>query len=867
MDDLLTEFLTECFESMNVLDADLVRLEKEPNDPELIGGIFRIVHTIKGTCGFLGLNRLGAVAHAAENVLGTFRDGGAQVTPKAVTAILMALDRIKLILEAIAADQREPEGSDDDITAKLDAVLAEIEGSETAAPPVVETTDIEPEPAKTPLEIEASTPAATQAAVPALEAKPGAAEAARKSEMVAAQTLRVPVDLLESLMNLVGELVLTRNQLSQMVRTTSDNAFKAPLQRLSQITSELQEGVMKTRMQPIGNAWGKLPRIIRDLSVDLGKVIELKMVGAETELDRQVLELIKDPLTHMIRNSADHGLEAPSERRAAGKPEQGTITLRAYHEGGHVIIRIDDDGRGLDVERIKAKALANGLCTQDDLASMSPQQVMRFIFKPGFSTAAAVTSVSGRGVGMDVVRTNIEKIGGSIELASTKGQGSVFTIKIPLTLAIVPSLIVGVGDERFAIPQIGVVEIVRTGGCSGHKVEIVGSAAMLRLRDRLLPLLSLAEVLGLPMRPRAVWADDAHVVVSQVGTCLFGLIVDRVFDTEEIVVKPVAPILRDIGMFSGNTILGDGSVVMIVDLNGIVGNLNATLAEKDASAEGGEVWVDEEIIAVLTFKAGKGGRKAVPLGLVTRLEEIEATQVEWSGSRTVVQYRKRLMPLIDIDGQPVKEARARFPVLVFSEAERTMGLVVDEIVDIAQARIDMELSATSPAIMGTAIIGDRSTDLIDVAHFINEVFGGWFTQEETEPFEAEKDDDTIKVLLVDDSSFFRNLLAPMLTSWGYGVTTAISPIHALELRDKGRRFDIIVSDIEMPGMDGFAFAAQCRASGIWQDTPIIALTSHTTPKDQERGRSVGFTDYIGKLERQNLLETLARVRGGKGGLA
>ena len=878
MDELLSEFLTECFENMAVLDSELVRLERNPNDLDLIGSIFRIVHTIKGTCGFLGLPRLEAVAHASENVLGKFREGSMPVTPTAVTLILSALDRIKELLETLAAEQKEPPGDDNELIARLNAMAvgdtvpdAETSPMEASPPsPAAARKAVEPEapapdpapvatdPAPAPVvpsaEAEIREPAKEAAvAKPSTEATP---QSNGSGKSMASQTLRVPVDLLETLMTLVGELVLTRNQLLQMIRNSSDNTFNTSLQRLSHITSELQEGVMKTRMQPIGNAWGKLPRIVRDLSVDLNKQIELRMLGAETELDRQVLELIKDPLTHMVRNSADHGLELPADRRAAGKPEQGTITLNAFHEGGHIIIEIKDDGRGLDVNRIAAKALASGLCSESELAAMKPQQIMQFIFKAGFSTAAAVTSVSGRGVGMDVVRSNIEKIGGSIELSSEHGKGSTFAIKIPLTLAIVSALIVEAGGERFAIPQIGVVELVRTTKTSEHKIEVINGSAILRLREQLLPLISLANLLGCNERGIETWSQDAHVVVSQVGANVFGLIVDQVYDTEEIVVKPVAPILRDLNIYSGNTILGDGSVVMILDLNGVTNTLNASgnTALKDNNAKLDD---DVDLTSLLIFKAGHGGPKAVPLALITRLEEISPDKIEWSGSRTVTQYRDHLMPLVDISGNPVKDITTSHPVLVFSDANHNMGLVVEQIIDITYSKVELDITSSKDNLVGTAVINNNSTDFLDVSYFVNHVFGGWFAEHHQESFEDEK---TSKhVLLVDDSSFFRNLLTPLLASSEYIVRTASCPQQALTLRDQGQMFDIIISDIEMPGMDGFAFAAACRQAGSWQDTPIIALTSHMTPKDIKRGQEVGFTDYVGKLDRQTLLAALASV--------
>jgi len=479
MDDLLREFLTETGESLDTVDNQLVRFEQEPNNAKILDNIFRLVHTIKGTCGFLGLPRLEALAHAGETLMGKFRDG-MPVTAEAVTLILGSIDRIKEILSGLEATEAEPEGTDQDLIVKLQEMVerGKLAMSESCAAPVepameqgtlvfqilerklrpgeVSLDDLERAFRETAAEVApppAPKPAPSKEAKLVLKktfAEPETADGDR----VANQSIRVNVDTLEHLMTMVSELVLTRNQLLEISRRNDDTEFKVPLQRLSNVTAELQEGVMKTRMQPIGNAWQKLPRIVRDLSSELGKQIELEMHGADTELDRQVLDLIKDPLTHMVRNSADHGLETPAERLAAGKPEQGTIRLSAYHEGGHIIICIADNGRGLNTARIKAKAVANGLVTEADLEKMTEAQIHKFIFAPGFSTAAAVTSVSGRGVGMDVVRTNIDQIGGTIDVKSVAGQGSSVTVKIPLTLAIVSALIVEAAGDRFAIPQL-----------------------------------------------------------------------------------------------------------------------------------------------------------------------------------------------------------------------------------------------------------------------------------------------------------------------------------------------------------------------------------------------------------------------------
>src|SRR4051812_19013846 len=568
MDDLLREFLTETSESLDTVDNQLVRFEQEPNNAKILDNIFRLVHTIKGTCGFLGLPRLEALAHAGETLMGKFRDG-MPVTAEAVTLILSSIDRIKEILAGLEATEAEPEGNDEDLIVKLHEMvergmlaMSAAAAPAEAAPPVLAAPPVKPaitrgslidqtlerplRPGEVSLDElerafrETATEDAPAPARPAPVPKPAVAEeapkekkAARKpviadgdmqeADKVANQSIRVNVDTLEHLMTMVSELVLTRNQLLEISRRNDDTEFKVPLQRLSNVTAELQEGVMKTRMQPIGNAWQKLPRIVRDLSGELGKQIELEMHGADTELDRQVLDLIKDPLTHMVRNSADHGLETPAERLAGGKGEQGTIRLSAYHEGGHILICIADNGRGLNTERIKAKALQNGLVTEAELEKMTEAQIHKFIFAPGFSTAAAVTSVSGRGVGMDVVRTNIDQIGGTIDIKSVAGEGSSVTIKIPLTLAIVSALIVEAAGDRFAIPQLSVVELVRARANSEHRIERIKDTAVLRLRNKLLPLMHLKKLLKIDDGSSSD-PENGFIVVTQVGSQTFGIV-------------------------------------------------------------------------------------------------------------------------------------------------------------------------------------------------------------------------------------------------------------------------------------------------------------------------------------------------------
>jgi two-component system chemotaxis sensor kinase CheA len=856
MDDLLREFVTETNESLDVVDVELVRFEQDPNNAKILGNVFRLVHTIKGTCGFIGLPRLEALAHAAETLMGKFRDG-LPATSDAVTLILATIDRIKAILDSLERDQREPEGSDDDLITDLERMVERIVSS--AAQQTVGT--LAPQTLERPLrpgedslddlerafrETEVETPAKPATAAPA-----DAATQDDDSGKAANQSIRVTVDTLEHLMTMVSELVLTRNQLLEIVRRHEDSEFKSPLQRLSNVTAELQEGVMKTRMQPIGNAWQKLPRIVRDLSNELGKQIDLEMQGADTELDRQVLDLIKDPLTHMVRNSADHGLETQQERRAAGKPERGRIRLSAYHEGGHIIIQIADDGRGLNTERIKAKAIAQGLATETEIEKLSEAQIQKFIFVPGFSTAAKITSVSGRGVGMDVVRNNIDQIGGTIDVKSVAGAGLNFTIKIPLTLAIVAALIVESGGERFAIPQLSVVELVRTRSGGEHRVEKFKDTSVLRLRDKLLPLAHLGRLLG---AEQAGDVENGFIVVTQVGSQTFGIVVDGVFHTEEIVVKPLSSKLRHIAMFSGNTILGDGSVIMIIDPNGVAQAFGSTVTSQMVAAtavDTGPAGADEQSTSLLVFRAGSPEPKAVPLALITRLEEIDARKIELSNGRHMMQYRGHLMPLVSLSNKVRVKDEGAQPLLVFSDGSRSMALVVDEIVDIVEDRLDIQVASDTPGVLGSAIIKGQATEIIDVGHFLPLAFEDWFRHKEQSARARPR-----SVLLIDDSPFFRNMLVPVLQAAGYEATAAASAQEALALLHEGRAFDVAITDIEMPEMDGFAFAEAVRGDPRTADLPVIALSSVVSAEAVERGRRAGFYDYVAKFDRQGLIAAL-----------
>ncbi len=861
MDDLLREFVTETNESLDVVDVELVRFEQDPNNAQILDNIFRLVHTIKGTCGFLGLPRLEALAHAAETLMGKFRDG-APASSEAVTLILATIDRIKGILELLEREQREPEGADADLISSLERMVERVgsAGTEpetghtfgTLVSQVLERPLRSDEDSLDDLE-RAFRDTETDPYVVKSRSAPVVADAVVKDDdgKGASQSIRVTVDTLEHLMTMVSELVLTRNQLLEIVRKHEESEFKTPLQRLSNVTAELQEGVMKTRMQPIGNAWQKLPRIVRDLSNELGKKIELEMHGAETELDRQVLDLIKDPLTHMVRNSADHGLETSEQRRAIGKPEHGLIRLSAYHEGGYIIIRIADDGRGLNTERIKSKAIAQGLVSETDVEKLTEAQIHKFIFAPGFSTAAKVTNVSGRGVGMDVVRNNIDQIGGTIDVKSVAGAGVSFTIKIPLTLAIVAALIVEASGHRFAIPQLSVIELVRVRDGSEHRIESIKDTKVLRLRDKLLPLVGLRQLLGL--EGSAPDFKSSFIVVTQVGSQTFGIVVDGVFHTEEIVVKPMSSKLRHIQMFSGNTILGDGSVIMIIDPNGVAQTFGSAVASHLSAVEADSA-VSEDVKAttsLLVFRAGSMQPKAVPLSLITRLEEVDAQKIELSNGRHMVQYRGQLMPLISMSNDVRIKGEGAQPLLVFSDGSRSMALVVDQIVDIVEDNLEIQVGSDNPGVLGSAIVRGHATEIVDVGHFLSLAFEDWFRRRE-QPAQHRQS----SVLLVDDSPFFLNMLTPVLQAAGYAVTAVGSAKDALAMLKDGRLFDVAITDIEMPDIDGFQFAEAVRGDPRTADLPIIALSSVVSAEAIDRGRRVGFYDYVAKFDRQGLIAAL-----------
>ena len=779
-DEIVKEFLVESYENLDRLDRDLVALEQNPSSAESVASIFRTIHTIKGTCGFLGYARLEAVAHAGENLLSRLRDREIVLSAEITTALLSTVDVIREMLAAIEKSGQDGDRDYPELVARLHelqsgavapapapvaapppkAVPQPLPVATTAAPatmpssappaaaPLVLPAPTSASPAKAALAPGKPAPAATPPlAATAPERAPSNEPADTRAASAVTDTyVRVDVGVLDKLMNLVGELVLARNQILQFVASADDPSFTATSQRLNLITTELQSGVMKTRMQPIGNIWEKLPRVVRDLSLALGKRIHIEMEGRETELDKTIIEAIKDPLTHLVRNCVDHGLETEAERVAAGKDPEGRLSLRAFHEGGQVNIEISDDGAGLNLDRIRAKAVERGLLSADQAARLADRQVCDLIFLPGFSTAEKVSNVSGRGVGMDVVKTNVERIGGIVDLVSRPGLGTTFRIKIPLTLAIIPALIVTSGGDRYAIPQISLLELVRlTGAQVKDSIDSIHGTPVCRLRGSLLPLVDLGRELGFgdPREPlKLAEAETVSIVVLQADNHRFGLIVDRITDSEEIVVKPLGKHLKGIPAFAGATIMGDGRVALILDVLGlaqvarVVGQgQDRTKSKRTQTVEASE----RRKQSLLLFSLSDGRPVAVPLSMVARLEIFDARTVEALQDYRVVQYRGEVLPLLDVDtlmgtGAANWDAEGPLHVVVHGVGDRHIGLVVRRIIDVVEEHVDVKRPTSgrsASGVLGCAVIQKRVTEMLDLDAMLRLEAGRFLAGDET----------------------------------------------------------------------------------------------------------------------------------------
>ena len=758
MDEIVKDFLIESNENLDRLDQELVQVESEPSSKELLASIFRTIHTIKGSCGFLGFANLEKVSHAGESLLSLLREGKLSLTAEVTSGLLAMVDAVRHMLAEIQASQRDGDSDYPELREKLKRLQSEgsIEAQADAAPipgngefSLPETAEIRSgiriceiseAPGEAPPEgVTTSPPESSKAAAPATP-QPNVESSRRDS---ATDTVRIGVNLLDKLMNLVGELVLARNQLLQFSNATQDAGFHAVSQRMNLIASELQEEVMKTRMQPIGNIWNKFPRTVRDLALGCGKEVRLDMEGQHTELDRTIIEAIKDPLTHLVRNSIDHGIELPTVRRQNGKESCGCLRLRAFHEGGQVNIEVMDDGAGLNPDRIRHKAIERGLITPQQAGRMLERDMFNLIFLPGFSTAEKVTNVSGRGVGMDVVKTNVEKIGGTVEVHSAAGKGTTVRVKIPLTLAIVPALIVSCARNRFALPQVSLLELVRLEAEDKEKcIEMVYGAPVYRLRGRLLPLVYLSRELQLA--PSSEHKDAVNILILQAEGRQFGLVVDEIIDTQEIVVKPLGKQLKGIAAYSGATIMGDGGVALILDVLGLAQRAKVVSEAQDFKPEERHSEVRHEAAhaskALLLAENGKDGRVAIPLSLVARLEEFPATAVEQAGGQEVMQYRGQIIPLLRLSralparepAADIREERGSIQVVIYSDSGRTVGLVLDHIVDVIDEYGAVETMSARTGVTGSFVAQRRVTDLLDIPTIVRAGVAGLINGRESQ---------------------------------------------------------------------------------------------------------------------------------------
>lgn len=936
-DEILQGFIEESLEHLADIENDLLTIEEAGADidEDLVNKVFRAAHSIKGGAGFMGLTAIQGLSHSTENVLGMIRSKKLIPTPEIVNVLLRASDQLQRMIEDVH------NSNDVDITSHVNPLDAIADGTfsqpaveleedlpvETEAEAIEETSHEEvpldvlektiPEPVSTlqpqpEPEVEATPVSPTPAAATATPAKAKVAPPAK-----AETSLRVHVSLLDSLMNLAGELVLSRNQLLQTIGSDGMRNAEAVGQRIDLITSELQEAIMLTRMQPIGNVFNKFPRVVRDLAGKLNKTIDLTIVGKDVELDKTIIESINDPLTHLVRNSVDHGIEMPADRQKIGKPETGLVVLKAYHEAGQVVIEISDDGKGLDGEALAASAVSKGLITAEQAQVMSDKEKVNLIFLPGFSTAAAVTDVSGRGVGMDVVKTNLDQLGGNVDIISEKGNGTTISIKLPLTLAIIPCQIIETGGERYAIPQVNLEELLRIpAGQVKERVERVGDAEVVRLRGTLLPLIRLSDVIGAkrtyydhherdvkddrreqladrrgknsPLfndssadgysndsnandRPRSVIDRRAsassalNIVVVSTGSMKYGLVVDRLQDSEEIVIKPLGRHLQQCKGYAGATIMGDGRIALILDVSNLARMAHLTSIDgSDRAAEVARAAEDainakKDKQSLLIFQNSRTEHFAVPLNQVERIEKIKRSDIEDLGGKRVMKYRGGSLSLICVDDVAMVTPLAddeNLLVIVFNIAKRPVGLLAIGPIDALEVAADIDDTTLSqPGIMGSIIINDQTTMLVNVFEMVQSLFPQWFEEQET--FEIDQLEDAgpaPTILVAEDSKFFRNQVKGYMTEVGYKVIEAEDGLEGWkQLEEHGEEITLLVTDIEMPNMNGFELTQKIRGDARYTNLPIIALTTLASAEDVAKGKAVGVNEYHIKLDKERLM--------------
>lgn len=899
----LAEFTSEGHDILERVSMHLQTIEKGQSAPDVLGAIYRDMHTLKGTAQLFGFHEIGKIAHTIEASLDPLRKRNAQISPRLLESCLKALDLLVRLINEVSekkTDTSFPSEVLENVALLVDSALRQFgaetdlltetlltdgKNKQTTEVAIMRSATVKEDPQPVGFTQVSSVEDTTAASSSHPQSAPEANTASPAVALTDA-TIRVQVSLLDSLMNLVGELVLVRNQFLQYRNKNEVAEFLAMSKNLDVVTSELQSEVMKTRMQPIGNVVSKFQRVVRDISRDLGKKIDLTLEGTETELDKTLLEAIKDPLTHLVRNSCDHGIENPADRKAANKPETGHLLIRSFHEGGQVVIEISDDGKGLDRKRILTKAIDRGLVSPEQSDRLQDREICNFIFSPGFSTAKEVTSVSGRGVGMDVVKTNIEKIGGTVELSSVYGKGTTIRLKIPLTLAIVPAMLVRSGVERFAIPQVKLVELVRIEPDEKKNgIEYLQGRPMYRLRGSLLSLVDIREVTNEDSERASNLA--INIVVLNADGEVFGLMVDEILDTADIVVKPLGSFLKHLTIFSGATILGDGSIALILDVVGMAQNAKID-TKKDHSddhhlSSSSLKNAANDVQDFLIFSLDTGVTHAVPLCLVQRLEEFRKKDIEYSGEQRVVRYRGSLLPLIDLRSSLKYEKKEDAPkrefvsVIVIQRSGRFFGIEVSEILDVVTCNDNIDDSVCDrTGILGNIVFNNSVVVVVDALGMIEQTMpkiskikktlihtSGASALDEVRSINQELKNKKVRVLYAEDVAFFRRHVQKVLKEAGCEVTSFEDGAKALEslLQSPEGTYNIVLSDIEMPIMNGLEFAREVRKSESFRSLPMIALTTKFRDVDIEAGQAAGFSDYLEKLNPDKLLQSMSKLIG------
>ncbi len=866
---ILQEFLVESFDNLSNIHDDLSQFEKNPEDSELLNSIYRKIHTLKGSASFLGLQSLEKITHAVETILDYVRDGKFSLNTETFDIFLESFDQCQAILKVVEVNGKEGDEDFSSLLAKLNSLLqgdlSTSQVSEGVIKDEIVLDNSQPKidvPDKPDLKVvEAKMPSDdSKQDKPISDSSPVAENKGPVGRgNLNDSIVRVNVNLLDKIMNVVGELVITRNQILQYSKFKDDSELNRYAQQLNTITTELQTDIMTTRMQPVGSVFNKFERIVRDLSRSQNKKVRLQIIGQETELDKTLLEVIKDPMTHLIRNSLDHGLESPEVREAAGKNPLGILEIKAFHEGGQVIIEIADDGAGINGEKVKAKALEKGVITKEEANSMSVSKIHSLIFAPGFSTADKVTNISGRGVGMDVVKSNIEKIGGEVEVLSDEGKGTTFRLKIPLTLAIVPALVIESGHETFAIHQKNLVELVLLESDDSKKIEKLHDKEFFRLRGELIPIVRLNQVLKMETQEENL--DSINIIVLKAEGKTYGLIVDKILDTQEIVVKPLDRKLKGLSYYAGSTIMGDGRVALIIDAFGFYNQVDSEAHnDKKEILESGASQNEKnyEMMELVLFSLGDSRVYGIPLSLINRLEELDPQKIEWAGEQALIRYRGSSMPLLNCEellelrGQSAMETHKdqKINCIVTTINGINFGFVVTEIMDIAYNESSLETDTIDrKGLLGTVYIEEKLITLLDIYTMVS------FTKLGQKFFTTKKDMRLNgKILVVDDSPLFRKVQEDMLRETGLDVLVANNGEEGLKILKEHKDINAIITDIEMPILNGYEFSKEVRSFN--ENIPIIAVSTKVADQDKEKGKISGFSYHLEKLNKQEVLDTL-----------